>query len=322
MKISFDNDALSQCSWGGTNNHWLLDFDDGVMEHVSSGSPLFDQNKRVVGQLHGNQSYNQYVSYCNQPRAEYGEFNLSWTGGGTINTSLSDWLADESGVMTINTVRPSISVSFNMPSTLLPNSNNSFSVNCSSCNPDRQSWEVYTKVYKPTYPNYEWQKIGKATSYQPNGTLTLNPNTVYFNDHEYALDIKVKTVLNPGGQIYSESDFYIYCPTCSLHFSYDTISLTRAFAPAVNINAYPSPGSSVLNVEIDASAYDQGSIAEQPVFEIRLISLTGVQILRTTGRGNDVTRLNVSNIPNDIYMLHVYDGTGAKLETRKVILSH
>jgi hypothetical protein len=57
MKISFDHNALSQSFWGGTDNHWLLSYDQGVVEHGSSGSPLFDQNKRIVGQLHGNQLY-------------------------------------------------------------------------------------------------------------------------------------------------------------------------------------------------------------------------------------------------------------------------
>jgi len=31
MKISFENDPFQTSSWGGTNNHWLLSFDDGVV---------------------------------------------------------------------------------------------------------------------------------------------------------------------------------------------------------------------------------------------------------------------------------------------------
>ena len=40
MKISFENDVFSSSSWNGTNNHWLVYFDDGVVEHGSSGSPF------------------------------------------------------------------------------------------------------------------------------------------------------------------------------------------------------------------------------------------------------------------------------------------
>jgi hypothetical protein len=93
-KISIENNVFSTSSWDGTNNHWLLNFDLGVVEHGSSGSPLFNSNKRIVGQLHGNQNYNETVSYCNQPRAEFGKFSVSWTGNGAIDNrrKLQPWL--------------------------------------------------------------------------------------------------------------------------------------------------------------------------------------------------------------------------------------
>ncbi|MHB9057164.1 MAG: trypsin-like serine peptidase, partial [Paludibacteraceae bacterium] len=106
MKISFETNQFQTSSWGGTNNHWLLAFDDGVVQKGSSGSPILDQNDRVVGQLHGNQNYNQSLSFCDQPRAEYGRFNNSWTGGGTNTTRLSNWLDPcGSGAITTNTAR-------------------------------------------------------------------------------------------------------------------------------------------------------------------------------------------------------------------------
>lgn len=93
MKISFDYDPfLSYSNFGGTNNFWLLSYDDGVVEHGSSGSPILNENKRVVGQLYGNSYYDSNLLYCSQPRAEYGKFNLSWTGGGSNDTRLSNWL--------------------------------------------------------------------------------------------------------------------------------------------------------------------------------------------------------------------------------------
>lgn len=93
MKISFDYDPfLSYSNFGGTNNFWLLSYDDGVIEHGSSGSPILNENKRVVGQLYGNSYYDSNLPYCSQPRAEYGKFNLSWTGGSSNDTRLSNWL--------------------------------------------------------------------------------------------------------------------------------------------------------------------------------------------------------------------------------------
>ncbi|MDR0683001.1 MAG: trypsin-like peptidase domain-containing protein [Dysgonamonadaceae bacterium] len=95
MKISFDNNALTSNSsvinWSdGTqspvNSHWTVGYDNGTTEGGSSGSPLFDQNHRVVGQLHGGSPG------CPPVTKYYGKFDLSWTGNGTDNTRLSNWL--------------------------------------------------------------------------------------------------------------------------------------------------------------------------------------------------------------------------------------
>ncbi len=91
MKISFENQALISTTFGGSpaNSHWgVTDWDNGVTEGGSSGSPLFDQNHRTVGQLHGG------ASFCggSDLSDEYGKFFTSWTGGGTNSTRLSNWL--------------------------------------------------------------------------------------------------------------------------------------------------------------------------------------------------------------------------------------
>ncbi len=61
-KISIDYDSIYsypyEISWdnGNTtpvNSHWYVEFDDGYTEGGSSGSPLFNDAKRIVGQLHG-----------------------------------------------------------------------------------------------------------------------------------------------------------------------------------------------------------------------------------------------------------------------------
>lgn len=109
MKISYEYNSFSSCDYdsSGIYNHWLVNFDDGVVKHVSSGSPILNHKARVVGQLHGNDQYNGNLSYCLQPRAQYGKFHLSWTGDGTNSTRLSNWL-DPVGTnqSTINSCHP------------------------------------------------------------------------------------------------------------------------------------------------------------------------------------------------------------------------
>ena len=94
MKISYEYDLFSTSDLNGNGiyNYWLVNFDDGVVKHGSSGSPILNQNKRVVGQLCGNDQYDENLSYCVQKRAQYGKFHLSWTGGGHNNDRLSNWL--------------------------------------------------------------------------------------------------------------------------------------------------------------------------------------------------------------------------------------
>ncbi|MFQ5495882.1 MAG: fibronectin type III domain-containing protein, partial [Phycisphaerae bacterium] len=66
----------------------------------SSGSPLFDQNHRIVGQLHGG-----FAACGNNDSDWYGRFSVSWNGGGTPSSRLRDWLdAAGTGAMTVDFV--------------------------------------------------------------------------------------------------------------------------------------------------------------------------------------------------------------------------
>lgn len=114
MKIAASSSATQNIGWnppGETNptfnTHWRADFNVGTVEHGSSGGPLFDQNHRVVGQLHGNQFTNG--NYCAEHAGDYGRFDVSWTGGGTAQTSLQSWLTTDPSVVTVNTFQyPSV----------------------------------------------------------------------------------------------------------------------------------------------------------------------------------------------------------------------
>jgi hypothetical protein len=92
-KISFETAASTITSYGsntspGNGTHLrVIDWDTGTTEPGSSGSPLFDQNKLIVGQLHGGSAA------CGNNLSDwYGRFATSWTGGGTNATRLSNWL--------------------------------------------------------------------------------------------------------------------------------------------------------------------------------------------------------------------------------------
>ncbi len=99
-KISFSNTPTTNDTWSGTpaNSHWRATWSDGVTEPGSSGSPLFDQNHRIIGQLHGGPS-----SCSSQTYDVYGKVSLSWANGSTAATRLKDWLDPaNTGITTLN----------------------------------------------------------------------------------------------------------------------------------------------------------------------------------------------------------------------------
>jgi hypothetical protein len=106
--ISFDYDPsvtttyLMNDSPGDGTHLRIIDWDLGTTEPGSSGSPLFDQNHRVVGQLHGG-----WAACGNDLSDWYGRFFVSWTGNGTPATRLSDWLDPlGSGEMAVDVLVP------------------------------------------------------------------------------------------------------------------------------------------------------------------------------------------------------------------------
>ena len=103
-RISFEYSPTTVTSYLGTTvpgdgtHVRITDWDLGTTEPGSSGSPLFDQNHRIIGQLHGG-----YAACGNDDSDWYGRFYTSWTGAGSPASRLSDWLDPEnSGQLFLN----------------------------------------------------------------------------------------------------------------------------------------------------------------------------------------------------------------------------
>ena len=110
-RISFEFQPTTTTDYLGTSvpgagTHVRVeDWDIGTTEPGSSGSPLFDQDHRVIGQLHGG-----YAACGNDDADWYGRFSVSWNGGGSPSTRLSDWLDPiGSGATTVDTLGVNLS---------------------------------------------------------------------------------------------------------------------------------------------------------------------------------------------------------------------
>lgn len=99
-KISIDSQQLTiynaNINWGGIygisqpNSHWRVNPDYGVFQPGSSGCPLFDPQKRIIGQLHG--GVIDENNPCNILASYFGRFNQSWDQGPAADTRLMEWL--------------------------------------------------------------------------------------------------------------------------------------------------------------------------------------------------------------------------------------
>lgn len=95
-KIAIDEDSIFpktvSRNYGYTgvfspNTLWEVRFDEGGVTYGSSGSPLFNQNKKIIGQLLGGEN----TSGCNN-RKDYGRLSVSWDHGSSPSTRLKEWL--------------------------------------------------------------------------------------------------------------------------------------------------------------------------------------------------------------------------------------
>ena len=105
MKISVDYDTATSVNFhGGFNNAWQVDFDYGITQYGSSGSPLISPLHKVIGQLYGG---THPTDTCDWTLRTFGKFSSSWSGNSHDSDRLSNWLDPiNTGQTTIDSYQP------------------------------------------------------------------------------------------------------------------------------------------------------------------------------------------------------------------------
>jgi lysyl endopeptidase len=92
-KICRDDDPATKRTSGGAQVWRIAQWEHGVTEPGSSGSPLFDHNGRIIGQLYGGLAacISSNNTNNNGQYDDYGRLAISWNGANAASR-LSDWL--------------------------------------------------------------------------------------------------------------------------------------------------------------------------------------------------------------------------------------
>lgn len=87
-RVMWDNNRITEA-----NTHWEVEYDTGTDESGSSGSPLFNEDKQIIGQLHGG---DDEISL-------FGKLSVSWDNSSTTTKQLKHWLdPDDTGTEKID----------------------------------------------------------------------------------------------------------------------------------------------------------------------------------------------------------------------------
>jgi len=296
-KISTYTSSPTNSTCGVNSNYWDISFVQtangfSVMQPGSSGSPLINSNKRVIGQLYG--PGNCPDIQCQNPSAQkvaYGKFSVSWTGGGESDyrRRLDYWLAPGLGN--------------NAPQTLngkvvgVPKINISGPTSVSVGSQSKTYYATSLNYSGPAITNYEWSWQSDASNPMYNYGNSVN---IYFNvAGSSRLGLRA-------------------CNTCGYGpWEYLYINAVRSSSAAF----YPNPVSDILYIDVSQKTAESARSANSS-YDIRLYNGQGTQLRQTATRGETTVQFDVSGLPSGTYFLHIYDGVDSKPEMHQIIVKH
>lgn len=193
-KISTYADTLISTNWGSIpNTHWKVywvqtETNWGVTEGGSSGSPLFDEQGRILGQLTGGEASCRFLTKPDY----YGKISYSWGANASgDSTMLRPWLdPDDTGVLQLDGV---VSV---------PELNNTFSPLHIYPNPtDGIVYIADRRIKNKSTSVYVYDLLGALVLQMENDSL-LSGETIMFDMSQLQQGIYFIRVV-AGGEIFS-----------------------------------------------------------------------------------------------------------------------
>jgi hypothetical protein len=172
MKVCRDDSGAVRENANGTEV-WLIKgvsvgngdgWEIGTTESGSSGSPLFDQDGRVIGQLYAGQSFCDGTQN-NSDYDIYGRFGVSWAAGTNSDNRLKEWL-DPAG--TGQTNMDSMQNILNIPDNVITGQLDIY--------PNPASSEI--TIMNSQYPNLSYRFYTITGQQLSQGSLSNTMNTI------------------------------------------------------------------------------------------------------------------------------------------------
>lgn len=289
MKISFNDDQVtSESGFGGAaNTHWYIDnWESGTTEGGSSGSALFDEDKRIVGFLTGGAASCFNIAYD-----IYGKLAMAWEPSATSGSQLKAWLdPDDSGVTVLDG---------------------------RSCSVELPVVDLGVEILSPIGENCDWSQTPEFL-FQNNG---ITPITVmafqYHIDNNADISevwtgslaslqsetIQLEQFITEAGEhtltvcitningLATDDDGSNNCQQVS--FSCETVS--GIDDAAADILVYPNPASEWLVVELDA----------KDTADLALYDASGKQVFAVNEYASGSQLQLPSTLSNGVYLLRV-----------------
>ena len=292
-KISTYTTTLTNSGWSGSNTgkHWGVRWAStasgyGVTEGGSSGSPIFDQIGRIVGDLSGGSSF------CASPTGQdvYGKFAYSWDQTGTTaNRRLKDWLDKTNLNPSAINGKESIScISAALPVVEFIANNTTPLVNQTVNLTNQSTGSAF---------GYEWLITPNTHTYV-NGTthLSENPQVQFGTTVSYSVNLHV---YNSAGYQVRTRTAYIK-PTNIL--SVDELDLQQPIL-------FPNP-SADGNFQILSGG-------NKPIENVNITDLSGKTVYSWVGKNAQVS-INNLGLSKGVYLVKI--GIGQKTNTEKLII--
>jgi hypothetical protein len=276
-KISTYTSNLSSDTYNGGafNAHWEVYWSStsngfGVTEGGSSGSPIFDQNKRIVGQLSGGNSY----CGSNPDSDLYGKFSSNWTSNGSTNGSqLAPWL--DPGNSNVTTLDGTYSP--------CPGPSISCSASANSNNINIGNSTNFTGTSNSTNSTWNWDfDVNNVGGVNPPSSNVQNPSGVtYSNAGNFTISL---TVTNSSGNSCSS--------VVNVTVSNNTSIISENNS---NLKIYPNPNNGSFKIDLSNLNNEEIRIYDQMGRMIKSIKVDDKKYLNK--------EINVMNINAGVYYI-------------------